>query len=169
METIVCLIPNDEHLALVKRNLEKAGPATNKVDILFRPAGVWQRLSGHQKVRSVFKWAAAGALIGLGVGAIYGLPASAINCFMLNCSFQTGAVLWVLISLFWVVAGGIIGAIVGLDKLEDDLYSYVEGVRRGEALFVVDTVPEQAQQIVQILREEQGTVIHDVHQKGTER
>ena len=165
METIIGLIPNDEHVTTTRYELEKAGFAISKINILYQPADVWQRLGGHQKVRIVYKWAAVGASVGLVVGALYGVPAGIFNCLFMECPLQTSIILWAIISLFWVAAGGIVGAIIGLDKLEDDLYSYVEGVRRGEALFVVETPPEQAQRAVEILRQEQGTVIHDVQQE----
>lgn len=165
METIICLMPNDEHLAAAKQELAEAGFAKNKIGILFQPADVWQRLGGRQKVRTVFKWAAAGALLSLLVGAIYGVPVGIFNCIFMNCPLETGIILWALISLFWVIVGGIMGAIIGLDKLENDLYSYVEGVRRGEALMIVQARPEQAQQVMQILHEEQGSVIHELHEE----
>jgi hypothetical protein len=130
---------------------------------------VWQRLDGHQKVRGVFKWATIGALLSLLVGAIYGVPVGIFNCIFMNCPLETAFILWALVTLFWIVVGGIIGAIIGLDKLEEDLYSYVEGVRRGEVLFMVEAAPEQAQQAVQILHDEQGSVIHDIHQEGVAR
>jgi hypothetical protein len=165
METIISLMPNDEHLTAARQELEKAGFAKNKINILYQPADVWQQLGGHQKKRLVFNWAAAGALVGLVIGALYGLPAGIFNCFFMDCPVRTSLILWAIISLFWVVAGGIVGAIIGLDKLEDDLYSYVEGVRRGEALFVVEARQEQAQQAIEILRQEHGTVIHDIQQE----
>ena len=74
-------------------------------------------------------------------------------------------ILAVPITLFWILGGGLAGAIVGLDKLEYELYSYVEGVRRGEALIVVDATAKQAPEAVRILRQEQGTVIHEIHEE----
>ena len=111
------------------------------------------------------KKAALGAFLGLLVGAIYGVPAGIFNCKFMNCSLQTSVILWALITLFWVLAGGFLGGIIGLDKLERSLYSYVEGVRRGEALFVVETPEERAPEARRILRQEQGTVIDEIRQR----
>lgn len=162
MKTVISLIPNDEHLVEAKKELTKAGFGESKTSILFQPADVWRRLEGQQKVRIVFKNGAVGALIGLFVAALYGVPAGILNCQFMNCSVGMSATFWALISLYWVAAGGFLGALVGLDKLEDDLYSYVEGVRRGEALFVVETSEEKAVEARRILQQEHGTVIHDV-------
>ena len=165
METVISLIPNDEHVATARQALEKAGFTKRNISVLFQPADVWQRLGGRQKVGALAQKAVLGALIGLVVGALYGIPSGVFNCKFMNCPLETSATLWALISLYWVVAGGFLGVIVGLDRLERDLYSYVEGVRRGETLFVIETPEERAQEAEQILRQEQGTVIHDIHEE----
>jgi len=165
METVISLIPNDEHVEKAKQELEKAGFADSKIGVFFQPADVWQQLGGRQKFRIVVKDAAIGALFGLVIGAIYGIPTGIILCRFMNCPLQTGVVLWVIVTLFWVIAAGILGAIVGLNRLEDDLYSYMEGVRRGEALFVVETPEERVSDAMRIMRQEQGTVIHEIHEE----
>ena len=169
METVISLIPNDKNVATTRQKLEMAGFAESKISVFFQPADVWQRLGGRQKVWAVAKKAGLGALIGLIVGALYGIPAGVFNCKFMNCPLETSVIMWVLISLFWVVGGAGLGAIVGLDKLEQDLYSDVEGVRRGETLFVVETSEERAQEVNQILRQERGTVIHDIHEETEAR
>lgn len=162
METVVSLIPNDDHVAAARQKLETAGFAAEKINVLFQPAAVWQRLRGRQGIRALAKQTALGALIGLLVGALYGVPAGIFNCKFMNCSLETSVILWALITLFWILAGGFLGSIIGLDKLECNLYSYVEGVRRGEALFVVETKREQVPIAMHILQQAQGTVIQDV-------
>jgi len=72
---------------------------------------------------------------------------------------------WVIISLFWLRAAGFMGAVIGLNKLDDELYSYVEGVRRGEALFVVETPAERVSEVVRILWQEHSTVVHQIHEE----
>jgi hypothetical protein len=165
MDTIISLIPNDEHVATARRELTTAGFAENKISVLFQPADVWQRLGGHQKVRPVVKKAVLGGTIGLIVGALYGIPAGIFNCRFMNCPLETSVILWALITLFWIIGGGFLGGTIGLDELERDLYSYVEGVRRGDALFVVEVPEERAPEAMHILRQERGTVIHDVHEE----
>jgi hypothetical protein len=162
METIVSLMPNDEHVTAARQKLENAGLAQNKISVLFQTAEVWRQLGGHQKMQTVIKKAALGAVIGLFVGALYGIPAGIFNCRFMNCSLETSVILWVLITLFWVVGGGFLGSIIGMDELERDLYSYVEGVRRGEALFVIEADLDQIPVAMRILQQEQGTVIHEI-------
>ena len=164
MDMVVSLIADDEHVPAVRNELVTAGIAESKMSVLRQPADVWQQLGGRRKIQAVAKKAAIGALIGLAIGALYGVPAAFFNCTLLNCPLRTGMILAVLITLFWILGGGLAGAIVGLDGLEYELYSYVEGVRRGEALIVVSTTEKQAPEAVRILRQEQGTVIHEIHE-----
>lgn len=165
METVIGLVPNDEHVTRTRQALKTAGFAETGINVLLQPADVWQQLGGHQKVRIVFKDAAIGALIGLVVGALYGVPAGVFNCRAMNCSVNTSVVLWAVISLYWVAAGGFLGAIIGIDQLEQALYSYVEGVRRGQALFVVDVPEDKVAAARDVLRQEHGIVIQDIHEE----
>jgi hypothetical protein len=169
MDTLVCLLPDSEHVATAKRRLNVAGYVENEISVLDQPADVWRRLDGHQKFKTVAKKAAIGALLGLVIGALYGVPSGVLMCRFMNCPLETGVVMWVLISLFWVIAAGILGALIGLNELEYDLYSYVEGVRRGELLFVVKTPEKQVPDAVRILRQEFGTVIHTIHEETSAR
>jgi hypothetical protein len=169
METVICLIPNDEHVATVRRGLASAGFADNKISVLFQPADVWRQLGGQQKMRAVLQKAMLGGAIGLIVGALYGIPAGIFNCRFMNCSLEMSVIMWALITLFWVVGGGVLGGMIGLDAVERDLYSYVEGVRRGAALFVVETPEERAPEVQRILRQQEGTVIHEIPLEGVGR
>jgi hypothetical protein len=165
METVISLIPNDEHLVRTRQKLQVAGFAANKVDVLLQPADVWRRLDGRQKVRGVFKTVAIGAALGLVVGAIYSVPAGIVNCRLMNCTVETSVIVWAVVSVYWLIAGAFLGAIVGADRLEQGLSFYVDGVRRGKALFVVDAPEEKSLEAMHILEQEQGTIIHTVHEE----
>jgi hypothetical protein len=70
-----------------------------------------------------------------------------------------------LIALYWLFSGAFMGAIVGADRLEQDLYSYVEGARRGETVLLVETPDEQVSEVAQILEEEGGLLVHPIESK----
>lgn len=165
METVISLIPDVDHVATTRQELESAGFVESKISVLSQPSDVWRRLGGRLKARIVFKDAAVGALIGLIIGALYGIPAGIFNCKFMNCALETSVILWALVSLFWVAVGGFFGAIIGLDRFEEEFYSYVEGVQRGEALFVVETSEDQAPEAMRILQQENGILIHDIHEE----
>lgn len=162
MKTLVGLIPDDEHAALAGTALKTAGFAEDNVHILRRPAEVWTQLEGKKKMRVVLKDALIGMLLGLAVGALYGVVAGVMNCNRMTCSVTTSLIFLVLITLYWIVGGGVLGALIGLDGLEMALYSYVEGVRRGATLFVVETPEKQAPEVAGILKREAGSLIHAI-------
>ena len=160
MSTVVGLIANDEHVTLVEEALKAAGFSEDKISILRRPAEVWQRLEGRKKLRVVFRNAFIGMLLGLVAGMLYGATAGVLNCRLMDCPVTTSLILLALISLYWIAGGGFLGALVGLDRLERDLYSYVEGVRRGAALVVVESPEERAPEVADILAQEEGALLH---------
>jgi hypothetical protein len=163
MALILSLVSNDDHVANTQKELVTAGFTAARINVLYHPVEVWQRLNGHQKMAVVFKHAAIGGLLGIIVGALYGVPAGVFNCTLMNCPQSTSIIMWALITLFWIMGGGILGALIGLDQLERDLYDYVEGVRRGEALIVVESSAQQVPQARRILQRQYGTVIRDIY------
>lgn len=163
MAFVLSLVPDDDHVANTQKELAAAGFPATSVNVLHHPAEVWQHLNGRQKMAAVFKHAAIGGLLGIIVGALYGVPAGVFNCTLMNCPQSTSIMLWALITLFWIMGGGLLGGLVGLDRLERDLYDYVEGVRRGEALIVVESSAQQVPQARRILQHQHGTVIHDIY------
>ena len=103
--------------------------------------------------------AGTGALLGLGVGLLYGLPAGLMNCSEVGCPFNTSTVLLALITIFWMMGGAFMGAIIGIDRLEQGLYSYVEGVRHEQTLLVVTAPDQQANDVIRVLSQENGRLI----------
>ena len=165
MNTVAGLIPDEVHVTEARRELKSAGFAENNVSVLRMPADVWNRLGGHKKAQVVFKDAAIGALFGLALGSLFGVTAGILNCALMGCPIERSMVFLALIVLFCVFGGSLFGAIVGLDQLERHLYSYVEGVRRGQALFVVETSEERVSDAIRILEKEQGIIIKDIHEE----
>jgi len=49
--------------------------------------------------------------------------------------------------------------------MEQDLSFYVDGVRHGKALFVVDASEENSLEAMHIFEQKHGTIIHAVHEE----
>lgn len=160
MKTLIGLIPDNEHVAHVQEALKAAGIGENEVHALVRPAEVWERLGGRKKLAVATKYALAGSALGLLVGGLYGIPAGIFNCSEMGCSVSTSATLLAVITIYWVLGGLFMGAIVGMDRLEQDLYSYVEGVRHGAALLVVEAPDDRASEVTRILQKDRGLLVH---------
>lgn len=160
MKTLISLIPDEEHITHAREALQAAGIGADDITALIRPAEVWERLRGRSKVPVALKYTLAGGVLGLLVGALYGIPAGIFNCSEMGCPFTTSTALLVVIVAYWVIGGLFMGAIVGMDRLEQDLYSYVEGVRRGAALLIVQTPDDRATDVTRILQEDRGLLVH---------
>jgi hypothetical protein len=162
MQTLVSLIPNPDHVRRARQALLQSGIAPVDIITLRRPADVWQQLGGRKERSVVFRHALMGAALGLCVGALYGIPAGLMNCSEVGCPVTISGLLLTAITLFWIFGGAFLGIIMGMDKLERKIYSYVEGVRHGSELVVVKTSDEKAAEVSHILRTADGKLVHSI-------
>jgi hypothetical protein len=162
METIVGLLPDEDHLATALAELSAAGIAADRMQVGRQPAEVWRLMGGRSRAAAAFRQALKGALIGLALGATYGLVAGILNCRLMGCPLERSVIFFGLISLFSTLAGGLMGGFVGLDQLERPLYSLVHGAMRGQPLIMVQIQGEQACQVCQILADEQCLLVHNM-------
>jgi hypothetical protein len=165
MKTFVSLIPDDEHAVHARAALQDAGIPQEGISTLVEPADVWARLEGHQRLRVVRRSAAIGAALGLSVSAIYAVPLVLTFCPEMGCSLGTSVIGFVILAIYWLLGGAFLGTLVGADRLEQGLYSYVEGVRRGGRLMVVDTPDERADEVPQILEHDNGLLVYSLERR----
>jgi hypothetical protein len=97
---------------------------------------VWERLEGHRQMRLVYRNAAIGAFLGLAVSTIYAVPLVLMYCPDMGCRFSTSLVILGLHAFYWVLGGAFLDSVVGADQLQPQLYTCVEGVRRGGTLML---------------------------------
>ena len=167
MEKVVGVFSNDGDLLSSRKELAAAGFQGAEIRVSRQPNQVWQWLEGNKRVRRLLKSAGYGAAIGLVIGGLYGIPAGIANCAIGACSVATSLKFLAVIEAYWVLAGGFLGAIAGLDRLERALYAYVEGTRRGESVLVVESPPEKSAQAMEILRQHRGTAVQDIHEEDS--
>lgn len=165
MNTLIGLIPDERYLVTAEKRLQAAGIDQSAMSVLVRPTDVWRRLEGPKKLRVAIRYSLFGALVGLALGALFGVPAGILNCAEMDCTMTISTVLLALIALYLMVGGAFVGAIVGIDRVEQDLYSYVEGVYRGGALLVIETPAGRIREIARILQQESGLLVHTI-EKG---
>lgn len=166
MEKVVGVFNNDRDLLSSREELAAAGFQRAEVKVSRQPNQVWRWLEGNRRLRRLLKSAGYGAAIGLAIGGLYGIPAGIANCAIGACSVATSLKFLAVIEVYWMLAGGFLGAITGLDRLERALYAYVEGARRGESVLVVEVPPEKSAQAMAILRQHHGTAVQDIDDEG---
>jgi hypothetical protein len=163
MTTVIGLVPQNKQADKVKQGLAQLGINAGQVKILAHPDAVWQQLGGHEKLRIVMRYAVIGAGLGVLLYGPVGFFAGYLDCKLMGCSQSIGATFLALGLFIGIIGGGVLGAIIGLNNLEQHLYAYVEGVRRGELLLMVDTPATLGKEVISLLRQEQGTVVRDLH------
>lgn len=166
METVVSLMP-EHRLAYAGAELAAAGFGPEDIAILHSPGEVWQALNGRGRIRKMLRPIGLGALVGLLIGLLYGVPAAILNCTLMDCSLTIGLDMLVLIGFYWVLGGALLGGIIGLDRLDRALYSYVEGARRGETVVMVAAPPDTAAEAADILAHNDGVVVQALHEEAT--
>jgi hypothetical protein len=162
VKTLIGLIPDREHALSADQALHGAGIGASRISALARPAEVWERLEGRKKLNIVSRDGRIGALLGLAVSAIYLVPLVIMYCPEMGCSSATRFIFLTVMALCWALGGAFLGTIVGTDQLEHDLYSYVEGVRHGGVVLLVESPDEQAAAVSRILRQENGLLVHTI-------
>ena len=166
METIVGLVPDDVHVAEAKQEMKSAGFDENAIRVLRKPDDVWNLLGGHKKSRVLFRNVAIGAIFGLVLGILYGTTTGYCNCTLMACPVGSSMICLVLIVLFCTFVGGFFSALISLGQLDRSLYSYVEGVRHGQILLVVEASRENGPKIQRILEKAHGKAIQVIHEEA---
>ena len=166
MKCVVGLIPNDEHVTTAMQELRAAGFAEDKMCVLVKTNEVWKRLGGKKKAQIVYRDTIIGALLGFTLGSTFGVVAGVLNCKLMDCPIEKSLIFLMLIVLFCTISGGLFGAIVGLDQLERVIDSYIDGVRHGQALFVVETSKERTSDARRILDKAHGTAVQVIHEEA---
>jgi len=167
MEKIVGVFANDSDLLSSREELTAVGFQNAAIKVSREPSQVWQWLDGKKRLRRLLKSAGYGAAIGIVVGGLYGIPAGIANCTIGACSVATSLKFLVVIEAYWMLAGGFLGAIAGLDRLERALFAYVEGARKGESVLVVESPPEKSTQVMEIMRQNHSTAVQDIHEEDS--
>lgn len=130
MKTLEPSIHDEEKASRAQEREEGPGAGKGELTTLLHAAQESEQLWGRKRLTVVVRFAIAGAILGLVVGALYGIPAGMMNCSAMGCPFTTSVTLLVVITVYWVLGGACMGAIVGMDRLEQGFYTGVKGVRR---------------------------------------
>jgi hypothetical protein len=161
MTTIVSFIPEEDHVITARQALARAGIPEEKIKILSQPLEVWRRLHGRRKIRALLKNVAVGALLGAVLGLMAAIPAGYFNCAKEACTVPESLWQGAIITAVFAAAGGFLAAMGSIDRFENDVLLYVDGVMRGEPLFMIDAPEDTAEKARRILTEEHGLLIYE--------
>jgi len=149
MSKIIGLLPGGSNIQLRLNELEQQGLSSADIQILNRENNVWDAL-GCEPFCKVRDSAIVGALIGGSIYAVFGLVAAWCECNLLGFGGPYGMFTLVAGILAGLFVGGALGALVGLANSESGAHLYIQGVRMGDQMVVIE-VPDQKVDIVKNL------------------
>ena len=112
------------------------------------------KLLGKKPYQVIKKYAVWGAFAGMVTYALFALLAGWCECnlFYFKQIIGIGALLGGILAGIFV--GGFIGVLIGAGESERDTHLYVQGVRTGGKLLVIDVNEDQAERVMSILKEQ---------------
>lgn len=148
------------------QELQKAGFDRDDISLLTKEEPGKEADAEGKDASGVVAGAGAGAVIGGVAGLAAGLGALAIPGIGPVVAAGPLAVAIGSASV-GAAAGGVIGALTGMNIPENDAHYYAEGIRRGGALVVVRTDDEHAGRAVDILNSQGAVIQRDESQTTT--
>lgn len=149
MRKIIGLLPGGSNIQLQFNELELQGLSSEDIHILNRENNVRDAL-GCEPFCKVRDSSLLGALIGITIYAVFGLVAAWCECNLLGYGGPYGIFTLVGGILAGLFVGGSLGALVGLANSESGAHLYIQGVRMGDEMVVIE-VPDQKVEIIKNL------------------
>lgn len=162
METIVSLIPDETHVTETRALLQDAGMSPDRVQIINQPETVWQQLNGRQDALTLRRDLGIGMLMGFLFFGFFGLMAAGFMCYLPLAQCTGVSFSWAIFAVALVIGllvGGFFGAMVGLGAMDEHLYDYVEGARRGQAVVIVRARGQEIPIALNILEREHALAL----------
>jgi hypothetical protein len=152
MKTIVGLFEGHEGVGRARELLQVAGVGQDKVAVLDDTHQVWERMDCSHR-QSLFKDAATGAALVGTIYAVFGLFAGVCDSLI---GFPTGSCIGATIVFLLIGAflGAFLGAFIGRAEAEKATHLYLEGVRRGFLLMLVQVEESNKTRVMRILEQE---------------
>lgn len=158
-EMVLGLFETVENADQAIRALNEAGFAEDKISLLAREEAV-ESLVEDRRTKTAKESAGAAAVAGGTIGGLIGLVAGASTALIMGIgTVITGGALAAAIGVtaagvgIGASYGGLFGALIGWGIAEDDVKSYIEGVRRGEVLVAIQAEPGRKDEAAKILQE----------------
>lgn len=162
METIVSLISDETDVTETRMLLQDAGMSSDRVQVIHQPETVWQRLNGHQDALILRRDVGIGMLMGALFFGFFGLMAAGFTCYLPLAQCAAVYFSWPVLAVALVVGllvGGFFGATLGIGAMDEHLYDYVEGARRGQAVVIVHARRQEIPVALNILEREHAVAL----------
>jgi hypothetical protein len=165
MYSIVGLISSDSAVAPAVKRLEEAGITEARISISANSKYINQ-LFGCDPACVIKNYTALGAVIGLGIYAVFGIAAAMCQCNLMEFGQAYGIMAFAGALLAGTFVGGGIGLLVGAGEAEKDTQVYLKGVRSGGKVISVRVAEQEAERVKQILANQKVSDLQVLRPKG---
>ena len=150
MRTIIGLFPSHQDVSEESKRIEEAGFSKDNMRVITKERSI-KCLLGCEPKPIVAKYASWGALLGILVYGIFILVAAWCDCTI----YPISQLIAFEIVLFGILAGTIIGGILGLffgwAEYEKDIHLYTQGINYGDKVFVLQTETDNVNKAIETL------------------
>ena len=150
MRTVIGLFPSHQDLSEESKRIEEAGFSKDNMRVITKERSI-KCLLGCEPKSILAKYASWGALLGIMVYGIFILVAAWCDCTI----YPISQLIAFEIVLFGILAGTIIGGILGLffgwAEYENDIHLYTQGINFGDKVFVLQTETDNVKKAMETL------------------
>jgi hypothetical protein len=165
MRSIIGLILRESAVDTAVERLEEAGISEEQISILSNPKTI-NALLGCDPACVIKNYTVWGAVIGIGIYAIFGMAAAICQCNLMQYGQEYGIGAFLGAVLAGTFVGGIIGVLVGSGEAEKDTHLYVQGIRLGGKVISIQVLEGDVDHVKHILAMENVTGVKALQLEG---
>ena len=164
MYPVIALFWREVDTTQAVNRLKKAGFVEDKIGVFTQESAI-RSLLDCKPSEVVPKYAAWGAFFGIIIYGIFGLVAGWCQCnwFSFEQMYGIGAFLGIILG--GVFVGGLLGCIAGIAESEEDSHLYIQGIRMGGNVIVVQANEEDIERAISILEQEKASGVKSLEGK----
>jgi hypothetical protein len=161
MNAVIGLFRGEAQASRSIGSLREIGLGEGDIRLLSQEDAI-RKLLGCAPTCIVPTYAVWGALIGVAIYAIFGLAAARCQCNLLGLRGVFGVGAFIGAVLAGAFVGGFLGFILGFAEFEEDSHLYVQGVRLGGRVIVVQAGEGEAEKVKRLLEGENASGVRTI-------
>jgi hypothetical protein len=161
MKTIIGLVGSSVDIAQPIHRLQDSGITDDRVSVISQEKAV-RKLLGCEPSCVVMRYAAWGAAIGIAIYGIFAVFAALCQCGLMQYGRAYGIGTFLGGVLAGAFVGVVLGALVGMAEFEKDTHLYVQGVRMGDQVIVVQASETEIETVRAVLLQERASGVKAV-------
>lgn len=158
MPKLIRLLPAEVDVENLLQDLQQAGISLEQVQIVSDDRSA-RTLLGCDPVCTLRRYGLIGTLIGGGTYTIFAAIAAYCECALFGFGISIGLGVFLGGVLAGAFVGGLLGLLVGLGLYEEADYRYMDALRGGGQVLVVNTSRQEAPHVQHLLEQKQALIV----------